>query len=114
MAKVGAFDFYCEVALKEGADIKKVFETERVLAFHHTKPAYKKHVVVIPKKHVHDLRYVDDKELLAELIDTCRNILRDWDENEIELKGARVITNLGKFQDTPHLHFHVIAGEKII
>ena len=27
--------------------------------------------------------------------------------------AARVVTNLGEYQDSKHLHFHVYAGRKI-
>jgi len=28
--------------------------------------------------------------------------------------GVRLVTNMGKFQDSPHLHFHLVAGKKLI
>ncbi len=31
-------DFYCDQAISGATKVKKVFETDRVLAFHHTKP----------------------------------------------------------------------------
>jgi histidine triad (HIT) family protein len=27
--------------------------------------------------------------------------------------AARVLTNLGRYQDSKHLHFHVLSGEQI-
>jgi histidine triad (HIT) family protein len=32
-------------------------------------------------------------------------------EVNLEHGGARVLTNLGKYQDSKHLHFHVNSGE---
>jgi histidine triad (HIT) family protein len=29
-----------------------------------------------------------------------------------EYEGCRIITNLGSYQDSKHLHWHVIAGER--
>ena len=110
MSKDDDFDFYCEVALKPGAKIVKVYESESVLAFHHTKPSYERHIVVVPKKHVKDIRKVEDNNLFQEILLVCKNIVRSWPDEEVELKGARIITNLGKFQDSPHLHFHVVLG----
>lgn len=45
-------DFYCEQALSGKTPIKIVAETENVLAYHHTKPHWPVHIVLIPKKHI--------------------------------------------------------------
>ncbi len=113
MSKQDDFDFYCDVALKPDADIKKVFENENILAFYHTKPAYETHIVVIPKKHIWDARTVEDSSAFSEILMVCRDILRTFPQEELDQKGARIVTNIGKFQDTPHLHFHVVVGDKI-
>lgn len=48
-------DRYCDEALSGRTPIKKVVETDNVLAFHHTRPFYPVHVVVIPKRHIGSL-----------------------------------------------------------
>lgn len=112
MAKSKVFDFYCEEALSGKTKAKIVYESQNVFAFYHTKPVYEKHIVVISKKHIHDFSEVSDNDLkiLYEMIKVCRDIVKTCDFRN---KGGRVITNLGIFQDTPHLHFHVICGGKI-
>ncbi len=42
-------DFYCDVALKGLMPLKK--RSEHVLAYHHSRPYWPVHIVVIPKKH---------------------------------------------------------------
>ncbi|HEV2010927.1 MAG TPA: HIT domain-containing protein [Candidatus Limnocylindria bacterium] len=37
-------------------EIRRVFEDELVLAFHHSRPAAPLHVVIVPKKHTPSLR----------------------------------------------------------
>jgi len=113
MAKPGDFDFYCEVALKDGAGIDIVTQNDLILAFHHTKPSYERHIVIVPKEHIHDIRFVEDDQLFVEIMKAARDILRDWGDQYINANGARIDTNLGIFQDTPHLHVHVIGGKKI-
>lgn len=112
MSSPSDYDFYCDIALKPGAAIEKVFENERILAYYHTKPFWEKHIVVIPKQHVWDLREVEDSGLLAELLTVSRDILLTIPQSELDIKGAQLLTNLGKFQDTPHLHFHIAIGAK--
>ena len=113
MSAPNDFDFYCNVALLPEADIEKVFENERVLAYYHTKPFWEKHVVIIPKEHIWDVRHVDDISLYAEILKVARDILREIPQEELDEKGAQILTNVGKWQDTPHLHFHIAIGQKI-
>ena len=103
-------DFYCDEVLCGKTPVEKVFETENVLAFHHTRPFWPIHIVVIPKIHVASLLTIDDNELLIELIEVVRNVAA----KVVEEKGAaRVLTNLGEYQDSKHLHFHVNAGDQV-
>jgi len=105
------YDFYCEEAISGKTKIVKVFESKNVLAFHHTKPSYKTHIVITSKKHIADLPSLKDEDLniLNEMLKVARDISKTLNKTD----GIRLITNMGKFQDTPHLHFHLVVGEKI-
>jgi histidine triad (HIT) family protein len=101
-------DFYCEEVLSGKTPVEKVFETENVLAYHHTRPFWETHIVVIPKTHVDSLLTVE-KDLLDELLDAVKTVAA----LVLGEKGAaRVLTNLGDYQDSKHLHFHVNSGEE--
>jgi histidine triad (HIT) family protein len=45
-------DWYCEDVLSEKIKVQRVWEDDRVLAFHHPQSQAEIHVVVIPKTHV--------------------------------------------------------------
>lgn len=103
-------DFYCEEVLSGRTPVRVVEETETVLAYHHTRPFWPVHIVVIPKRHVPSL--VDlggaPANVLSELLAVVREVAaRVTAENG----AARVLTNLGEYQDSKHLHFHVNFGE---
>ena len=99
-------DFYCDEVLSGKTDVEKVFETDSVLAYHHTRPFWETHIVVIPKTHVDSLLTVDN-ELIVALLDVVKKVAADV----LKEKGAaRVLTNLGEYQDSKHLHFHVNSG----
>ena len=103
-------DFYCEEVLSGKTAVQRVLETERVLAYHHTRPFWPVHIVVIPKTHVSSLLTIDDNDLLVELLDAVKKVAA----NVLDEHGAaRVLTNLGRYQDSKHLHFHVLSGEQI-
>lgn len=105
-------DFYCEQVLSGKTPVERVRETEHVLAFHHTRPAYPVHIVVIPRRHIDSLLTLTDSDdaLLAALFRVIRAVAADV----VATHGAaRVITNLGDYQDSKHLHFHVVSGARL-
>jgi len=105
-------DFYCDEALSGRTPVSKVAETDNVLAFHHTRPFYPAHVVVIPKRHVASLLALgaEDDALLLELLAVVRRVAA---EVLAEHGACRVITNLGEYQDSKHLHWHVVSGQPL-
>jgi len=103
-------DFYCDEALSGKTPISIVQETNEVLAFHHTRPYWPVHIVVIPKKHIPSLTNLGEHpiELVHEVLEMVRTLAADIEQ---EYGAARVLTNLGEYQDSKHLHFHVVHGE---
>ena len=103
-------DFYCEEVLSGKTPVEKVFETDNVLAYYHTRPFLETHIVVIPKTHVGSLLTIEDNDLLLELLDVVKRVAAQV----VNEKGAaRVLTNLGDYQDSKHLHFHVNSGDPL-
>ncbi|WP_246288687.1 HIT domain-containing protein [Bacillus haikouensis] len=105
-------DFYCDEVMSGKTEVKKVYETDNTLAYYHTKPYYRVHIVAIPKKHIPSLTKMEegDHAVFSELIDTVRKVAG---EVEKEYGACRVITNVGQYQDSKHLHFHIASGEVI-
>jgi len=86
--------------------VKRLHETKTLIAFHHPKPAYPFHVLLVPKKAVISLKELDpaDTAFLTDLYSTVQNLV-----NEFQLPAYRLIVNGGEFQDFPQLHFHLIS-----
>ena len=105
-------DFYCDEALSGNTPIKTIVETDNVLAFHHTRPYYPVHVVVIPKRHIGSLLTLErqDQEILLEMISVVQQVAT---QIVAEHGACRVLTNLGEYQDSKHLHWHVAFGEPL-
>ncbi|MBI2029345.1 HIT domain-containing protein [Candidatus Gottesmanbacteria bacterium] len=97
-------DFYCEEVLTGKTKVDKVSETENVLAFHHTKPSYKIHVVVISKKHVASFLALEDDNLLSEMFKVIKQVAYDITNR---YGSCRIVTNLGGYQESKHLHWHI-------
>lgn len=92
----------------------KAYEDEKILAFHDIAPQAPVHVLVIPKKHIEDLRSAstEDVELLGYLNLKIGEIAEGLGLKE---GGYRVIQNNGpdSGQEVPHLHFHILGGETL-
>ncbi len=105
-------DFYCDEVLNGKTAVERVKETANVLAFRHTRPSYPVHIVVIPKRHIASLiaLSVADDDLLLEML----GVIREIAARVVAEQGAcRVITNLGDYQDSKHLHWHVVSGDRL-
>src|SRR5688572_13957132 len=101
-------DFYCDEVLSGRSTVSVEYEDADVLAFQHTRPAYERHVVVIPKTHVRDLLSAAPPTVLA-VMAAAKGVAREM----VEATGAcRVITNLGDYQDSKHFHVHVVSGAR--
>ena len=89
-----------------------MLETEHVLDYYHTKPFYPVHIVAIPKKHISSLITLEesDNDLLLELLDVIKQVATKVTE---EHGACRVITNLGDYQESKHLHWHIISGKPL-
>ncbi len=103
-------DFYCDMVFSGKVQVKKVRETDELLAFHHTRPSWTHHIVVVPKKHVKTLTEVQDMVLIRRIFELIKEIILEngWDNTNF-----KIINNGGSFQDSKHLHFHLVSGEKI-
>jgi len=90
--------------------VKRLRETETLLAFHHPKPAYPIHVVLVPKQAIPTLMELDPENItfLSDLFATVQALVV-----EFKLSTYRLIVNGGEFQDFPHLHFHLISDFQI-
>ncbi len=86
--------------------VQRLRETETLMAFHHPKPSYPFHVLLVPKKSVESLMKLDstDSAFYAELYSTVQSLIE-----EFQLPAYRLIVNGGEYQDFPQLHFHLIA-----
>ncbi|MDQ2809228.1 MAG: HIT domain-containing protein [Chloroflexota bacterium] len=103
-------DFYCDEVLSGHTPVVRVLETATVLAFYHTRPFRPVHIVVIPKRHVASLLTVgpEDDALLLDLLRAVQQVAGQV----VAAHGAcRIITNCGLYQDSQHLHWHILAGE---
>ena len=95
---------YMTVALP----IARLRETDTLVAFHHPRPAYPLHILLVPKKPLGSLADLgmEDSAFLADLFQTVRSLVAEFD---LEQRGYRLMVNGGKYQEVAHLHFHLVT-----
>ncbi|MCG7345958.1 HIT domain-containing protein [Sporosarcina sp. ACRSL] len=105
-------DFYCDEVLSGKTPVNKVLETENVLAYYHTRPFYPVHIVAIPKKHISSLITLEESDdgLMLDLMGVIKKVAAMVTE---ENGACRVITNLGNYQESKHLHWHIVSGKPL-
>jgi histidine triad (HIT) family protein len=92
---------------------RKVYEDERVYVLEDIRPVAPTHVLIIPKKHIVDLKHAapEDADIIGYSHLIAAKIAR---ERGIE-DGYRTVYNVGprSGQSVFHLHLHLIGGRSL-
>lgn len=85
-----------------------VYETDTTVVFKDINPKAPIHLLVCPKTHVPSLNELEDKNLMADILQTVKDVTK-----KIGLKSYKTLINTGKEagQEVFHLHVHIL-GEK--
>ncbi|ACZ18865.1 histidine triad nucleotide-binding protein [Thermanaerovibrio acidaminovorans] len=100
---------FCEI-VSGRVPARRVYEDERVLAFHDINPMAPVHVLVVPKVHISCAADDPGSEVWGAVMDGAVRVA--------ELLGVsggyRLVVNSGEQagQTIPHLHVHVLAGRR--
>jgi histidine triad (HIT) family protein len=87
-----------------------ISETGALVCFHHPRPGYPVHVLLVPKEEIRDLMHLDPEasQLLRDVFATVRELVERLNLQE---QRYRLVVNGGDYQEFPQLHFHLISGE---
>ncbi len=93
----------------------KVFEDDKVLAFHDISKAAPTHVLVIPKGEYVDFIDFTSNAAESEIAHFFAKVNHIAKDLEADKSGFRLITNNGSYahQTVPHFHVHILAGKKL-
>ncbi len=89
----------------------RLYESDRVLAFHHPSPTYGLHILILPKMRIAGPEALGGQHaaLLAEIWQAAQTLARQHAPDA----EPRLIANGGAYQDVKLLHFHLISGPEI-
>lgn len=104
---------FCKIANGE-FDTNFIAESDNVVAFNDINPIAPVHVLIIPKIHIANVHELGDEhqKIWSELLFTVQSVA---DELGVAKSGYRLVTNTGADagQEVPHLHIHLLGGEKL-
>ena len=83
-----------------------VYETDNTVVFKDINPKAPVHLLVCPKVHIASLNELEDKKLMADLLQKVKDVTK-----KIGLKSYRTQINTGKEagQEVFHLHIHILG-----
>lgn len=104
---------FCKIVKGELPSIK-VYEDDKIFAFHDIAPNAPVHVLVIPKEHIPSMNFVnqENSQTIAQIMVQIPKLAK---ELKVDQSGYRVVANCGSDSGmaVEHLHFHVLGGRPL-
>jgi len=94
----------CQLANHE-IETNTIYENELVTCILDISPLNEGHILILPKKHYHDVDDLDENTA-NEIMKTSRLLARLL-KSYFQPDGITIIQNNGKFNDLTHYHMHV-------
>jgi histidine triad (HIT) family protein len=94
--------------------VKKVLETDSILAFYHPKPAWANHLVIVPKKSIATLLELgrpDNIKYVPAIFFAARDVIAKLGFEDI---GYVFCANGGPRQEVGQVHFHLFTGQRLV
>ncbi len=87
---------------------KFIYESDTVVAFYDIHPQADIHILVVPKKHISDFLALGelDSDLTHEIIQVIQKLTKETKSDKI---GYRIAISGGRYQEVPHLHWHLLG-----
>ena len=90
----------------------KVYEDDKMLAFHDIEPQAPVHIIMIPKAHIESANAIteENSSIVAHIFSKIPEIAKI-----AGVESYRIVNNCGldAGQTVFHLHFHLLGGEKL-
>lgn len=94
--------------------VKKVYCSEKVLAFEHPRPAYADHIILSPRAAVSDLLALGEEKNRGYLPELWRAVETLAATRPEYRQGFTVAANGGKRQEVGQVHFHLFTGHPLV
>jgi histidine triad (HIT) family protein len=82
-----------------------IFEDSEAVVFKSNRPAAEHHLLVVPKKHIGTFMELDN--VILSMTKVAQGIIKKLNLSD----GYKMIFNGGKYQEVPHVHWHILSGK---
>lgn len=88
--------------------IDRLRDNAHWVAFHHPRPDYPLHILILPKQEIPSLPCApnDDPSLYSDLFLLVQQLIKDY---QLEGCAYRLVTNGGEYQTIPIWHWHLVC-----
>jgi histidine triad (HIT) family protein len=104
---------FCKI-IKGEIPSNKIYEDDKVIAFHDINKEAPVHFLVIPKEHIESVNQINEKNslIVSHIFLVINKLVSDIG---IAKGGYRIVNNTGKDggQSVKHIHFHVLGGRNL-
>ena len=92
-----------------------VYQNENMVVFRDINPVAPVHLLVVPRRHIKDILELAAAEDGLDLMGAVLRALPEIAAKVVVTQGFRLINNCGPDggQTIPHIHFHLIGGQKL-
>lgn len=96
---------FCKIG-KDEIPSYTIYEDDIVKAFLDIHPKSNGHILIVPKKHVHDFMGLEDATLLH-IHEVAKKITKLLEE-KLQITGLSLTTNYLDLQEIKHFHLHLV------
>ncbi|NPA27343.1 MAG: histidine triad nucleotide-binding protein [Chloroflexi bacterium] len=104
---------FCKIVAGE-LPSKKVYQDDKVTAFHDIHPIAPVHILIVPNQHIASVNQVEpeDADVLGHMFWVARQVAEQMGVAE---RGYRLIVNTGEHagQVIFHIHMHLLGGRPL-
>lgn len=104
---------FCKI-IKGEIPSNKIYEDDKVLAFHDISKEAPVHFLVIPKDHIESINDINEEnsKIISHIFTVISKIVKEFNISDT---GYRIVNNCGKDggQSVNHLHFHVLGQREL-
>lgn len=95
---------FCKI-IKGEMPTELIYKDNDVFVFKNIKPLATHHLLVVPTKHINNFMELGDD--ILNMTKIAQKIIKDLNIED----GYKLVFNGGKYQEIPHLHWHLLAGD---
>jgi histidine triad (HIT) family protein len=94
--------------------VTRLLDTDRLIAFYHPKPAWERHILIVPKRPIPSLLHLARPEHVVSFTDVLQAAHTLVQSPALDGRGYVLCANGGPRQEVGQVHFHLFTGASYV